>query len=163
MRGQNRSRHELQCEDTDATVTAGKPASVPSAHFSNIHSCTNSSWKKNGPNQLVFTHLQVTIYMSDGEQKLSRCCDCAILQRNFKTHRPRPRNRLIFMSNMKRSQRCQTDKDWPGSQGLWLHTPQTKCANMFSPISRHHTVHTYKPRAWTPLIHPHMKHSLLDV
>lgn len=117
--------------------------------FLNIHSCINSSRGEKKVRINSFSHTcKEPSYTSDGEQKLSRCCDCAILKRNFKTQRPRPRNGLIFMSNMKRSQRCQTDKDWPGSQGLRLHTPQThsEWADIFRPhLETPHCTYTYEP------------------
>lgn len=84
--------------------------------FRNVHSFTTSDWK------MIETGDDL---WQTGERKQGLCCDCAKL----KAHRPRPRNRHIFMSNMKRPQLCQMDKDRPGSQGLITHTANTHKAS----------------------------------
>lgn len=87
---------------------------------------------------------------------------CVVIVQHLKVlhnPRPRPRNRLIFMSNMKRPRGCQTRTDL-GAKGCdYTHSNTLKVSKQVQP--HFETLHcTY---TLTPLIHLHMKHSLLEI
>lgn len=123
-RGQNHSRHKLQREeDTDATVTAGKSASGPSALFFSfflskaafltyaliLTAVQKKSWGNS------FSHTYLSLQMaSEGR---GPCCDCATLGRDIKRQRRRPSGGVIVTPNMERSRLRQKKRarTWAGA------------------------------------------------
>lgn len=68
--------------------------------------------KKKVSSQLVFTHLGASIDTSDGEQRASRWCHCAILKRDLKNKQSKTEIQTYFpVKHKKGSRLCQTGKD----------------------------------------------------
>lgn len=120
-RGQNCSRCKLQCED--ATVTTGKPASVPSALFPPVCLPHMHFFFFFGHQQLPKV-LKSTLgrFHLHFRREPSLCFDC----------KDPHRNRPAFLSMWKRSQL------WQIEDGGESHARR---ANTLTPTSRHRTVY----------------------
>lgn len=154
-RGQNHSRHKLQREDTDATVIAGKPASVPSALLSRLPLSHTFLYKQQSKRSWVNSfHALTSIcpYFS-WDQRPSLCCDCAVLIESQKQY--------LFSCQTRSGhgtvKQARTDLGANGCNERHTQSKTLRVSKHSLPnLQKLHCTHTYQPGTLTPLIHSHM-------